>query len=288
MLFWHAKSYFDIRTDSKNRILTLKILVWHSNWVGKCFFDIPIFTFELSRKIVFWHSKSYFDIRNPILTFELSRKILFWHTKSYFDIRTESENRILTFEIVFWQSIWVGKSYFDNRTETEYRIFTFEISFDIRTASEIVNSYFDIRKSKNAIFILTFELSAILTFKILFLKWVGKSYFDIQNSIFTLELSPILTFELSRKIVFWRSKSYFDIRSESENRILTFKILLTWVGKLFWYTKSYFDSPILTFELGKSYFNIVFFKIELLSYFDIRTILTFELSRKIIFWHSKS
>ena len=36
-------------------------------------------------------------------------------------------------------------------------------------------------------------------------NWVGKLYFDIQN--------PILTFELSRKILFWYSKSYLDIRT---------------------------------------------------------------------------
>ena len=69
IVFWHSKSYFDIRTEPENRILIFKILFWHSSWVGKC----------------------YFDIRNPILTFELSRKIVFWHSKSYFDIRTESK-----------------------------------------------------------------------------------------------------------------------------------------------------------------------------------------------------
>ena len=31
--------------------------------------------------------------------------------------------------------------------------------------------------------------------------------------------------KLSLKILFWHSKSYFDIRSESKNPILTFKIL---------------------------------------------------------------
>ena len=99
IVFWHSKSYFDIRTKSENHILTFVILFSHSNWVGKCYFDIqnPILTFELCRKIVFWHSKSlfwhsnqsenrYFDIL--ILTFELSRKIVFWHSKSYYDIRT--------------------------------------------------------------------------------------------------------------------------------------------------------------------------------------------------------
>ena len=81
-------------------------------------------------------------------------------------------------------------------------------------------------------------------------NWVGKFYFDIQN--------PILTFELSRKNVFWHSKSYFDIRTEAENPILIFKILFwhsNWVGK---------------------------------TYFDIQNpLLTFALSRKILFWYIK-
>ena len=81
-------------------------------------------------------------------------------------------------------------------------------------------------------------------------NWVGKSYFDIQN--------PIFTIAMSRKILFWYSKSYFDILTESENRILTFKIL-------FWHSH----------WVGKSYFDIQ------------NPILTFELSRKIVFWHSK-
>ena len=175
MLFWHSKSYFDIQTETENRILTFEILFWHSKWVGKChYFDIqnPILTFELSRKILFFHSKilfwhsnwvgkCYFDIRNPILTFELSPKILFRHSKSYFYILTESGNAILTFQILFWLS-----------------------------------------------------------------NWVGKFCFDIRN--------PILTFELSRKNVFSHWNSYFDMRNESENYILTFEILFwhsNWVGK---------------------------------------------------------
>ena len=148
-----------VTTMSENHILTFEILFWHSNWVGKCDFDIqnPILLFELRETIVFLHSKSYFDIRveseNRNLTFEiiistleLSRKMLFWYSKSYFDIRSESENRILTFKILFWHSKWVG--------------------------------------------------NAILIFKILFWhsNWVGKSYFDIQN--------PTLAFELSRKMLF--------------------------------------------------------------------------------------
>ena len=57
-------------------------------------------------------------------------------------------------------------------------------------------------------------------------NYVGKSYFDIRN--------PILTFELSRKMLFWYSKSYFVIRTERDNRIFTFIILFwhsSWVGK---------------------------------------------------------
>ena len=75
--------------------------------------------------------------------------------------------------------------------------------------------------------------------------------------------------------------SFFDIRTESENRILTFKILFwhsNWVGK------SNFDiqNSILTFELSR---KMLFWYSK--SYFDIRTesenrILTFE----ILFWHS--
>ena len=112
ILFWYSKSYFDIRTESENPILTFKILFWHSLWMGKSYFDIqnPILMFALSRKILFWHSKAYCHIQNPILTFALSRKIqiLFWHLlrvgKSYFDI----QNPILTFalsrKILFWHS----------------------------------------------------------------------------------------------------------------------------------------------------------------------------------------
>ena len=42
MLFWHSKSYFDIRYESENPILILKILFWHSNWFGKYYFDVQI------------------------------------------------------------------------------------------------------------------------------------------------------------------------------------------------------------------------------------------------------
>ena len=147
IVFWHSKSYFGIRTGTEYRILTFKILFWHSNWDRISYFDIqnPILTFELGPNIVF-------DIQNPILTFEFGRNIAFSHSKSNFDIRTGTEYRILTFKILFWHS-----------------------------------------------------------------KTGRISYFDIQN--------PILTFELRPKIVFWNSKSYFDIQTGAEYRILIFKIL---------------------------------------------------------------
>ena len=88
ILFWHSKSYFDIRTESEYAILTFKILYWNSHW-GR---------------------KSYFDIQNPILTFAMKRKILFWNSESYFDVRIELENPILTYKILFCHSHCVGKS----------------------------------------------------------------------------------------------------------------------------------------------------------------------------------
>ena len=124
-------------SNQKQEFLPMVRLWCCNNYVGKSYFDIrnPIWTFELSWKMLFWYSKSYFVIQterdnrifyiqNPILTFEMSRKIVFWHSKSYFDIRTESENRNFTFEILFWHSNWVGKSYFDIQNPFS----TFELS----------------------------------------------------------------------------------------------------------------------------------------------------------------
>ena len=215
--------------------MIFEILFWHSDWVGKSYFNIqnPILTFELSRKIVF-----YFDIQNPILTFELSRKIVF-----YFEI----QNSILTFELRWKMLFWYPKLYFDIRTVSENRNFCHSKSdFDIQTESE----------------------NAILTFKILFwhLNWVGKCnlifkfmfwhsiwvekwYFDILNPNFNIRTE-------SENAILIFKKSYFDIRTESEHRIFSFNILFShsnWIGKL---------------------------------YFDIQyPILTFELSRKILFWY---
>ena len=206
MLFWYSNYYFVIRTESKNRILTIKIIFWHSKWVGKCYFDsqITILAFELSRKIVFWQWNPYFDIRtepeNAILIFKILFSHSNWVGKSYFHVQNpKSENDILIFYIQIWHSNWVGKLYFDIQNS----ILTFELSR--KMIFRYSKSYFDIRTESE---------NRILTFKILFWhsNWVAKSYFDIQN--------PILTFELSRKIVFWHLKSYFDIRTESENDIL--------------------------------------------------------------------
>ena len=77
-------------------------------------------------------------------------------------------------------------------------------------------------------------------------------------------------------MLFWYSKSYFDIRTKSENAIMIFKILF-WLSN--WGVKCYFDirKPILTFEL---YRKIVFWHSK--SYFAIRT------ESKMLFWYSKS
>ena len=273
---------------AKYRILTFKILFWHSNWCVISYFDIqnPILKFEIGPNIVFWYSKSYFDIRTEaqycILTFKsyfdtlsgaeyriLTCKILFWHSNwgriSHFDI----QNPILTFEIRPDIVFWCSKFYFDIRNRAEYRILIFKFLFWHSNWGRI--SYFDIQNP-----ILTFDLGSnivfwhqnpILTFQIgpNFVFWYSKSYFDIR---------------FGPNVVFWHSKSYFDIRNRTEYHILIFKILF-WHSN--WGRILYFDIqiPIWTFELGP---NIVFWHSKF--NFDIRTgteyrILTF----KILFWH---
>ena len=64
---------------------------------------------------------------------------------------------------------------------------------------------------------------------------------------------------MNQNILFLYSKSHFDIRTESQYPILSFKIL-------FWHSNS----------AGKTYFDIQ------------NPILTFALSRNILFWYSKS
>ena len=116
-VFLHSKSYFNIQTEAKYRILAFEILFWHSNWGQISYFNIQNFILTTS----FWHSQrgriSKLDNRNAMLTFELSPNFVFWHSKSYFDIRFQPI-------IVFWQS----KSHFDILID-EYRILTFEILF---------------------------------------------------------------------------------------------------------------------------------------------------------------
>ena len=139
--------------------------------------------------------------------------------------------------------------------------------------------------SKSNFYILTVSENRTLTIKILFWHsdWVGKCYFGIQNSI--------LTFGLSREMLFWHSKSFFDIRTQWENRIFIFKILFwnsNWVGKS--YSKSYFDIPtesenrILTFKILFRHSNWV----GKCSFGIQSHILTFELNCKMLFSYSKS
>ena len=75
--------------------------------------------------------------------------------------------------------------------------------------------------------------------------WLGRvSYYDTRNAICWSRISifgnrnPILTFKLRPNILIWHSKSYFDIQTEAEYRILTFKILF---GHSHWSRISYFD-----------------------------------------------
>ena len=316
--FLYSKSYFDIRTWTEYRNLTFKILFWHSNWDRISNFDIrnPILTFEFGPNIEFLHSKSYFDIRtwtqyriltfeilfwhsnsgrisnfdiqNPILTFELGPNIEFWHSKSYFDIRIRAEYRILTFEILFWHSnsgqisnfdiqkpiltfefganieFWHSKSYFDIRIRAKYRILTFKILFWDANLDQISIFFrFSLFVFRFSLFVFRHSNSGRI------------SHFDIWN--------PILKFKFRPNIKFWHSKSYFDIRTWTEYRVLTFKIL-------FWHSNSgrisNFDiqNLILAFEFGP---NIEFWHSK--SYFDIRTEAEYQiLTFKILFWHSNS
>ena len=239
IVFWHSKfycdtwteakyrnstfnSHFDIRTEAEYRVLTFNmqfdIRIGH---------EYLIWTF----KILFWNSSlgrvSYFDLEIPILTFKLTPNIVFWYSKSYFDIWTEAEYRILTFY-----------SYFVFGTGAQYHILTFKSYFDIQTGTE----------------------DRILTFKILF--WHSNrcriSYFDFQNPIlhsnsgqlshFDFQI-PILIFELRPNIVFWHSKSDFDIITGAEYMYhilhFTFKNQI-WHPNWGWISYFDFQNPILT------------------------------------------
>ena len=143
--FCHSKSYFDIRIRTEYRILTFKILFWHSNLDRISNFDIQnlILTFELGPNIEFWHSKSYFDIRtwteyrifcfsffvfrhsnsDRISLFDILNPI--WHSNSGKISEFDIQNLILTFELGPNIEFWHSKSYFDIRIRAEYRILTF-------------------------------------------------------------------------------------------------------------------------------------------------------------------
>ena len=206
-----SKSYFDILTGGDFRILTFKILFWHSNRGRISYFDIQKSYFDirnqaifliLTFKILFWHSIwggiPYFDIQYPILTLEIGPNIKFWHSNPILTFE-QAEYRILTFKILFWHSNWGRLSYFDIQNP----ILTFELRPNIAEFWHS-KSYFDIRNRAEY---------RILTFNNLFWhsKWGRLLYFDIQNPILTSELgrisyfgiwNPDLTFELRPHIVF--------------------------------------------------------------------------------------
>ena len=116
--FWHLKSYFDIRTETKYRILTSKPYfdIWTKAEISNFDIQNPILRFIFGLNMAFWHSKSYFGIElrqnivflhsKPILTVEMRPNIEFWHSKSYFDIQIWPEYRILTLKSLFWHSKW--------------------------------------------------------------------------------------------------------------------------------------------------------------------------------------
>ena len=142
---------------------------------------------------------------------------------SFFDIRTEAEYRILTFKILFRHSHWGLISYFDIRKP----ISTFELRPNVVFFFFFfffVFLFFDIQTEAEY---------RILTLKILFRhSHCGRiSYFDIRK--------PNSTFELRPNIVFWHSKSYLDIRTEAQYRILIFELRLNIV---FWHSQAYSDN----------------------------------------------
>ena len=114
--------------------------------------------------------------------------LIFAFRFSFFDIRTETEYPIFKFKILNWHLHCVGKSYF----YVQNPIFTYALS----------------------------RIISILTFKIQFWHshWGG-----IPTCILIFK-TLFWDSHLSRKILFWHSRFYFDIRSESEYPNLTFKV----------------------------------------------------------------
>ena len=122
------------------------------------------------------------------------------------------------------------------------------------------------------------------------------SYFDIQTEVeYTIFTFKILFWHSNRgpNIEFWYSKSYFEIQNRAENRILTFKILF-WHSSWDWISRLTFE--ILFWHSKPGRIHILTFKIPFrhsnwgrISNFDIKNpILTFEIRLNIEFWHSKS
>ena len=155
----------------------------------------------------------------------MRQNILLWYSKSYF------RRNILFWheEAIKWNSVGIIHDYCDCHKPL--------IFLSRKIPFWHSKSYFDIRTELE---------NPILIFKILFRHShsVGISYFDIQN--------PILTFAVGRKILFWYSKFYYDIRYKSEYPIVIFKILFQ------------SEYPILAFKILFRHSNWVG-----ISYFDI-------------------
>ena len=186
------------------------------------------------------HSHCYYHIRNLILAFARSWKMLYsiltiaLSQKCYFDIHNPfwnshwAWNGFLIFEVLFEHSHWVVKGNFAIQNpilaftpSQKMLIWYLESSFDIRTESRNV----------------------ILIFKIWFwhLHWVEKCCLTFE----------ILFWHSHRveKILFWHSKSYFDISTESKNVNNSLHAILTFVI-LFWYSH-WVQNTFLIFALSQ-------------------------------------
>ena len=141
-------------------------------------------------------TSKYFHFVHVILTM-LSSTYHFWGVHNLYQAKSAKLNigkqsKVGLF-FLFRFSLFVFH-FFDIQNRAQYRILTFKLRSNILFLHS--KSYFDIQTGAEY---------RILIFKILFWnsKSGRKSYFDIQN--------PILTFKPGPNIVFWHSKSYFDI-----------------------------------------------------------------------------
>ena len=166
-----------------------------------------------------WAFVSYLDSPRSVLKSHSSSGTVHKHYIPYKRCIWEWYDYLLKSLIHYWPR-WAMWSWFVFR----FSLFVFRFSFFV-----IRFSFFAFRFSlfvfRFSFFVIRFS---IFVFRFwFFVFWHSKSgwisYFDIQN--------PILTFKLRPNIVFWHTKSYFDIRTGAEYRILTFKIL-------FWHSKS--------------------------------------------------